>query len=114
MLLGDIHDYTIDIVALVSTRYSVFSLSHLDLGYKTFLYMFVGSTNLSYSLASCCIELCWKLDCFKNGNGRNRARSISGLLRDPSKDDFENNRKKQFNTNSRAGEMSVENVRRNT
>ena len=35
------------------------------------------------------------------------AQSISGLLRDPSEDDFENNRQKQLNTNSRAVEMSM-------
>ena len=56
MLLGDIHDYIIDIhvAALISTGYSaIFFLSHLDLGYKAFLYMLVGSTTLPCSLASC-------------------------------------------------------------
>ena len=58
--------YAIATAALVSTRCSaIFSLSHLNLGSKTFLYMLVDYTTLPCSLANCWMEHCWKLDCFK-------------------------------------------------
>ena len=86
-----------------------FFLSHPDLGYKTFLHMLVGSTTLPCSLASRWMECCWKLHCFKTEMGAiNFWAAKRPFRRDPSEDDLENNRQKQFNANSRAGEMSVE------
>ena len=111
MLLCDTHDYIIDIhvAALVSTHYSaIFFLSHLDLGYKTFIYMLVGSTTLPLFSCQLLNRALLEARLLQNGNGCDQAQSISGLLRDPSEDDLENNRQKQFNTNSRAGEMLME------
>ena len=86
--------------ALVSTRYSaILFLSHLDFGSKTFFYMLAGSTTLLSSLSSRWTEHCWKLDCFKKQIGAcYQVQSISGLLRDHSKDDLENNRRAAKNS----------------
>ena len=99
MLPCDIRDYNIDTAVLVSTRYSaIFFLCHLDFGSKTFLYMFIGSATLPWSLVSCWTSIVRSLIALK----RKWVQSIAVLLKAPSKVDLKNNLQKWFNANSRA------------
>ena len=88
-------DYIIDIAALVSTRYSaIFLLSHLVLGYKAFLSIFIRFHYFAPFSCQPQNRALLEARLLENRNGHNRAQSISGLLRDPSVDDLENNRQK--------------------